>query len=305
MLKGVLAAGTAFTLWGVFPAYLRLMQQVPPLEILSHRVTWSVALLLVLLALRRQWEWVAMVRARPRIALSFVASAAMLGTNWVVYIWAVNAGHVIDASLGYFITPLFNVLFGIALGERLRPVQWLSVLLAAGGVIWLTASAGQLPWIGLVIAITFSLYGVIRKTAALGALEGLSVETLVMLPAAAAFLLLPDSGSSHAFGTTTSITLLLLSAGPVTAIPLLLFAYGARRIPLSIVGLLQYIGPSLQLMLGVWLYGEPFGGARLLGFALIWAGLLIYSAEGLWRSAGMLNRKRNEKSPGKHRAMSE
>ncbi len=298
MLKGVLAAGTAFTLWGVFPAYLRLMQQVPPLEILSHRVTWSVVLLLALLALRRQWQWVASVRARPRIALSFVASAAMLGTNWVVYIWAVNAGHVIDASLGYFITPLFNVLFGIALGERLRPVQWLSVLLAAGGVLWLTVSAGQLPWIGLVIAVTFSLYGVIRKTAALGALEGLSVETLVMLPAASAFLLLPDSGSSHAFGTTASITLLLLSAGPVTAIPLLLFAYGARRIPLSVVGLLQYIGPTLQLMLGVWLYGEPFGGARLLGFALIWAGLLIYSAEGLLRSTGMLGQARKTPSPG-------
>lgn len=286
MLKGIAAAGTAFTLWGVFPAYLRLMQQVPPLEILSHRVLWSVAFLLAILGIRRQWDWLAAVRARPRITLSFVASAAMLGTNWVVYIWAVNAGHVIDASLGYFITPLFNVLFGIALGERLRPVQWLSVLLAAGGVLWLTVSAGELPWIGLVIAVTFSLYGVIRKTASLGALEGLSVETLVMLPAATAFLLLPGSGSSHAFGTEPTITALLLSAGPVTAVPLLLFAYGARRIPLSVVGLLQYIGPSIQLMLGVWLYGEPFGGARLLGFGLIWAGLALYSGEGLWRHLG-------------------
>ncbi len=283
MLKGVAAAGAAFTLWGVFPAYLRLMQQVPPLEILSHRVLWSVAFLLVVLGARRQWDWLAEVRARPRIALSFVASAAMLGTNWVVYIWSVNAGHVIDASLGYFITPLFNVLFGMALGERLRPVQWLSVLLAAGGVLWLTVSAGELPWIGLVIAITFSLYGVIRKTATLGALEGLSVETLVMLPLAAGFLLLPGSGSSHAFGAELGITALLLSAGPVTAVPLLLFAYGARRIPLSVVGLLQYIGPSIQLMLGVWLYGEPFGGARMLGFALIWTGLALYSVEGLWR----------------------
>lgn len=283
MLKGIAAAGTAFTLWGVFPAYLRLMQQVPPLEILSHRVLWSVAFLMAVLGLRRQWDWLAAVRARPRIVLSFVASAAMLGTNWVVYIWAVNAGHVIDASLGYFITPLFNVLFGIALGERLRAVQWLSVGLAAGGVAWLTVSAGELPWIGLVIAITFSLYGVIRKTASLGALEGLSVETLVMLPAAAAFLLVPGSGSSHAFGTEAHITALLLSAGPVTAVPLLLFAYGARRIPLSVVGLLQYIGPSIQLMLGVWLYGEPFGGARALGFALIWAGLAVYSGESVWR----------------------
>ncbi len=283
MLRGIIAAATAFTLWGVFPIYLRLMQQVPPLEILSHRVLWSVVLLLAVLGIRRQWDWLAVVRARPRIALYFVASAAMLGTNWIVYIWSVNAGHVIDASLGYFITPLFNVLFGIGLGERLRRIQWLSVLLAAGGVVWLTVSAGGLPWIGLVIGITFSLYGVIRKTASLGALEGLSVETLIMLPVATAFLLLPGSGSSHAFGTEMQITALLLSAGPVTAVPLLLFAYGARRIPLSVVGLLQYIGPSIQLMLGVWLYGEPFGGARMLGFALIWAGLALYSAEALWR----------------------
>ncbi len=284
MLRGALAAGAAFTLWGMFPAYLRLMQQVPPLEILSHRVLWSTVLLLTLLGLRRQWGWIAAIRTRPKIALSFIASAAMLGTNWVVYIWAVNDGHVIDASLGYFITPLFNVLFGIALGERLRPVQWLSVGLAAAGVLWLTLSAGKLPWIGLVIGITFALYGVIRKTASLGALEGLSVETLVMLPAAAAFLLVPGSGSSQAFGSETPITLLLMSAGPATAIPLLLFSYGARLIPLSLVGLLQYIGPSLQLMLGVFLYAEPFGGAKLLGFVLIWSGLVLYSAEGLLRS---------------------
>ena len=284
MLKGALAAGAAFTLWGVFPLYLRLMQQVPPPEILSHRVLWSTVLLLSLLGLRRQWGWVAVIRSRPRIALSFVASAAMLGTNWVVYIWAVNGGHVIDASLGYFITPLFNVLFGVLLGERLRTLQWLSVALAAGGVLWLAVSAGQLPWIGLVIGITFALYGVIRKTASLGALEGLSVETLVMLPLAAAFLLAPGSGSSQAWGSEPAITLLLLSAGPATAIPLLLFAYGARRIPLSLVGLLQYIGPSMQLMLGVFLYGEPFGGDKLLGFALIWSGLALYSTEGLARA---------------------
>ena len=280
----MLAAGTAFTLWGVFPVYLRLMKQVPALEILSHRVLWSVVFLLAILGLRRQWGWIASIRAKPRITLAFVASATMLGLNWVVYIWSVNHDHVIDASLGYFITPLFNVMFGIALGERLRTLQWVSVALAACGVLWLTVSAGQLPWIGLVIASTFSLYGVIRKTAALGALEGLSIETLVLLPAAGAFLLLPDTGSSHAFGSEAQITLLLMSAGPVTAIPLLMFAYGARRIPLSVVGLLQYIGPSIQLLLGVWLYAEAFGSTKLLGFALIWSGLALFSAEALLRS---------------------
>jgi chloramphenicol-sensitive protein RarD len=283
MLRGILAAGTAFTLWGVFPLYLRLMKQVPSLEILSHRVLWSVVLLMGLLTIRRQWDWLASVRARPRIALTFVASALMLATNWVVYIWSVNHDHIIDASLGYFITPLFNVLFGIGLGERLRLTQWLAVALAACGVVWLTVSAGQLPWIGLVIAVTFSLYGLLRKTAALGALEGLSIETLVLLPAASLFLLLPNAGSSHAFGSDVTLTLLLISAGPVTAIPLLMFAYGARRIPLSLMGLLQYIGPSIQLLLGVWMYHEPFTDDKLICFALIWLGLALYSGEALLR----------------------
>ncbi len=285
MLPGVISAGLAFTLWGIFPIYLKLLHSVPPLEILSHRVVWSVVFLSLVLLWRRQWGWVASVRANPRIALTFIASAAALGANWVIYIWAINADRVIDASLGYFITPLFNVLFGRLLGERLHSVQWLCVALAACGVGWLTFSAGHLPWIGLLLGISFGSYGLLRKTAPLGALEGLAVETLVMLPAACAFLLVPGSGSSHAF-TSDSLTLslLLVAAGPVTAIPLLLFAFGARRIPLSIVGLLQYIGPSIQLLLGIWLYHEPFGNEKLTGFALIWGALALFSADGLWRA---------------------
>lgn len=284
MLRGALAAGTAFTLWGLFPAYFRLMKQVPPLEILSHRVLWSVAFLMTIVAARRQWGWVSSIRATPRIAVAFVGSAVMLSANWVVYIWAVTHEHVVDASLGYFITPLFNVLFGILLGERLRMAQWLAIALAASGVLWLTMSTGQLPWIGLVIGITFSLYGLIRKVASLGALEGLTLETVVLLPAAVIFLLLPEGGSSHAFGTATTTTLLLMSAGPVTAVPLLMFAYGARRIPLSVVGLLQYIVPIMQLLLGVWLFDEAFGINRQVAFALIVSALLLYSMEIWWVS---------------------
>lgn len=285
MLLGILSAGSAFMLWGIFPLYLKLLKSVPSLEILSHRVVWSAIFLGLILASRRQWDWIQNIRARPRIALAFVTSAVMLGANWVIYIWAVNADRIIDASLGYFIAPLFNVLFGVLLGERLQPIQWAAITIAGCGVAWLTLSTGQLPWIGLVLAITFSLYGLIRKTASLGALEGLSVETLVMLPLAALFLLLPNSGSSHAFASGSgSLTLMLMAAGPVTAIPLLLFAFGARRIPLSAIGLLQYIGPSIQLMLGVWLYHEPFGSHRQIGFALIWTALALYSLEALWRA---------------------
>ncbi len=283
MLRGILAAGAAFTMWGVFPVFLRLMQAVPPLEILAHRVLWSVIFLLGLLGLRRQWTWIDAIRQRPRVALAFAASAAMLFTNWVVFIWAVNDDHIVDASLGYFITPLFNVLLGLTLGERLRSLQWASIALAACGVAWLTISAGHLPWIGLVIAVTFAVYGLIRKTASLGPLEGLTVETLAMLPLSAAFLLIPGSGSSHAWGESLSLTLLLMAAGPVTAIPLLLFAAGARRIPLSIIGLLQYIGPSIQMAIGVWVYGEVFSTDRMIGFGCIWGALALYSAESLWR----------------------
>lgn len=283
MLRGILAAGSAFTIWGLFPVFLRLMQAVPPLEILAHRVLWSVIFLLGLLGLRRQWTWIDAIRQRPRVALAFAASAAMLFTNWVVFIWAVNDDHIVDASLGYFITPLFNVLLGLTLGERLRTLQWASIALATCGVAWLTVSAGHLPWIGLVIAVTFAVYGLIRKTASLGPLEGLTVETLAMLPLSVAFLLIPGSGSSHAWGESLSLTLLLMAAGPVTAIPLLLFAAGARRIPLSIIGLLQYIGPSIQMVIGVWVYGEVFSTDRMIGFGCIWGALALYSVESLWR----------------------
>jgi len=285
MLAGVLSAGCAFLMWGVFPLYLKTLKAIPPLEILSHRVFWSFIMLALILTLRHQWGWITSIKKNPRITAAFIASASMLAINWVVYIWSINHDRIVDASLGYFIAPLFNVLFGVMLGERLRLWQWISVGLAATGVTWLTISAGQLPWIGLTLAFTFGLYGLLRKTASLGALEGLTLETLVMLPLSALFLLLPESGSSHAFinaGINTS--LLLIAAGPVTAIPLLLFAYGARRIPLSLVGILQYIGPTIQLLLGIYLYNEAFSSTKLIGYGLIWCALGLYSIESLWQA---------------------
>ena len=242
---------------------------------------------MLLLALRRL-QWLAELRRQPRVLLWFAASSILVAANWFVYIWAVNAGRVVDASLGYFINPLVNVLIGAAfLHERLRPAQWAAVGVAAVGVAWLTWQAGALPWIGLVLALTFAVYGLLRKTAALGAVEGLALETLLLAPLAAAYLLWLAHGGHSGFADGDAATrLLLLAAGPVTAVPLLLFAAGARRIPFSTLGLLQYLGPSLQLLIGVWLYREPFA-YRAPGYVLIWIALAVFSIEGLlqgWRS---------------------
>lgn len=286
MNAGIIYASLAYVIWGMFPMYFKAMQDIPPVQILMHRVVWSLVFLVIVLACRRQWAWLSDVRRRPKVLAGFVASATLLSINWLCYIWAVNHGRVVDASLGYFINPLVNVLLGfLLLGERMRMVQWTAVGIAAGGVAWLTWQTGSLPWIGLTLALTFGTYGLLRKTAALGALEGLSLETFVLFPVAFVYLAWLTLQGGNAFLTTTGSTRwLLVAAGPITAIPLLMFAAGARRIPLSLLGLLQYIGPSLQLMLGVWLYHEPFGSARLIGFALIWAGLALYSLESLWQT---------------------
>lgn len=256
------------------------------MEILLHRMVWSLVFVAIVLAVRKQWAWLGSVMRQPKVLAGFAASALLLSCNWFIYIWAVNNGHVVESSLGYFINPLFNVLLGmLILRERLRPVQWTAVGIAACGVAWLTWHGGALPWIALLLATTFALYGLLRKTAALGALEGLALETLLLFPLAFGYLvMLSMEGQNHFMAASTSSQLLLAAAGPITAIPLLLFASGARRIPLSLLGLLQYIGPTLQLLLGVWLYHEPFGGARLAGFALIWSALAIYTAEGLWKN---------------------
>jgi chloramphenicol-sensitive protein RarD len=287
MRAGVLYAAAAYAIWGLFPLYFKALLGVPASEILMHRIAWSLVFLTLVLAWRRQWSWIRDVAKRPKVLAGFTASAVLLSVNWLIYIWAVNSDRVVDASLGYFINPLVNVLLGfLILRERLRSVQRLAIAIAAAGVGWLTWAGGQLPWIGLALAITFGTYGLLRKTAALGALEGLSLETMILFPLALGYLLwLTIAGHNSFPGAPLSTQLLLMAAGPITAIPLLMFAAGARRIPLSLLGLLQYIGPSLQLLIGVWIYHEPFGGARLFGFALIWGALALYTAESLWRAS--------------------
>lgn len=283
MRKGILYATASYTVWGLFPMYFKALQSIPPIEILLHRMLWALVFLFMVLAWRKQWSWIPQVLRQPKLLAGFTASASLLSINWFIYIWAINNERVIDASLGYFITPLVSVLLGyVLLHERLRYAQWLAVALASSGVLWLTWQAGHPPWIGLCLAFTFGTYGLLRKTAALGPLEGLSLETLLLFPFALAYLAWLTLQAQTAFPTSpASLQWLLIAAGPITAIPLLLFAAGARRIPMATLGLLQYIAPSLQLLLGVWLYQESFSQERLLGFIAIWTALLIYSAEGL------------------------
>ena len=286
MRSGILSATLAFLCWGLFPLYFHAIGEVPPLEILMHRVLWSLAFLLLVLAVRRQWKWLQQAR-QPRVLGSFLASAFLLSANWLAYIWAVKNDHVIEASLGYFINPLVNIMFGyVILKERLRPAQWGAIALAALGVAWLTWQSGSVPWIALFLAATFGGYGLLRKTAALGALEGLSFETMLLFPIAAAYIGWLSYTGDNAFINAPSDTtrLLLILAGPITAIPLLLFASGARQIPLSILGLLQYLSPTIQFLLGVWLFHEAFSADRLVGFVLIWSALALFGGEGLWRS---------------------
>ncbi|GGX83995.1 EamA family transporter RarD [Massilia dura] len=280
---GVLNATTAFLLWGLFPLYFHAIGEVPPVEILAHRMVWSLLFLCIVLTVRRQWKWLPDVLRKPKVVATFAASALLLSANWFIYIWAVNNGHVIDASLGYFITPLFNVLLGLfVLKERLRGGQWIAIGVAAAGVAWLTWQAGTLPWIALVLAATFGAYGLLRKTAALAALEGLSFETLLLFPLAAGYVVWLTVHGANTFVNTPSDTTraLLVAAGPITAIPLLLFAAGARKIPLSVLGMLQYIAPTIQMVLGLVVFHETFTSARLAGFIVIWSALALYVAEG-------------------------
>jgi len=278
---GIIYALIAYGIWGVLPLYLKALHGVPPVQVVAHRIVWAALLLVVVVTVTRKRDFIAQLRQRPRIIWTFMASSLALSVNWLVYIWAVGQGRVVDASLGYFINPLFSVVLAVVvLKERLRPAQWAAVALAFAGVLWLALLVGQLPWIGLTLAASFGLYGLLRKTASIDALGGLTLETLLLLPVAALYLL-SLSAQGHGAWSMANVSLrsLLVAAGPITALPLLCFAAGARRIPLSLVGILQYLGPTLQLALGVFVFHERLPTAKLAGFALIWLGLVLYALE--------------------------
>lgn len=284
MPSGPITAAIAYILWGLFPLYIKQLADVPALEIVLHRSTWSLVFVFGLLVLLRRFGWILPVLRQRRTLALFALSALLLACNWLLYVWAVNTGRVLDASLGYFINPLVNVVLGYAvLHERPRPVQWAAVALAASGVVWLAVGAGHLPWVSVVLAGSFGLYGLLRKTASLGAVEGLALETAMLAPLAIGGLVWLAWQGQGVFGQGELHTdMWLLAAGPLTAVPLLLFASGARRVSMATLGLMQYLSPSIQFLLGLFLYQEPFSTGRGVGFGLIWLALAIYSAES-WR----------------------
>ena len=281
--QGILLAIGAYTMWGIAPIYFKSLSEVSPLEILSHRVVWSFFLLAFLLHLGRSWRNVRdTLTSKPKMTY-LVATSLLVGANWLIFIWAVNANHMLDASLGYYINPLINVVLGmIFLGERLRKLQWFAVGLAAIGVLIQIVAFGSIPVVAIALAFSFGFYGLLRKKVSLEAQTGLFIETLVMLPAAAIYLLfIADSATSDLAANSMTLNLLLIAAGIVTTLPLLCFTGAATRLKLSTLGFFQYIGPSLMFLLAVLIYGEAFTTDKAITFAFIWGALVIFSFDGL------------------------
>lgn len=281
--KGILFGIATYGFWGIVAIYFKLLVGVTPLEILAHRIVWSVVVLVAIITILRRWPTFALVaRNRNSIQLLMV-STVLIAVNWFVFIWAVTHNHLVEASLGYFINPLVSVLLGfIVLHEHLRTIEWLSIGLAAMAVTWLATGAGTFPWISLSVAFSFGFYGLVRKIAAVPPLEGLTIETAMLMPVAGGYLLYRAAMGTLMFAHTShSLDLLLIAAGPITAIPLLWFAAAVQRLRLATVGLLQYITPTIQFCLAVAVYHEPFGSRKLVAFALIWCAVAMYTVANL------------------------
>jgi chloramphenicol-sensitive protein RarD len=293
--KGVWLAIGAYAIWGLFPLYWRTLESIPAVQLVAHRIVWSFALLALVLTVARQWRTFRAAAAHWRIIRIYFMAGVLLSVNWGVYVWAVNAGFVVESSLGYFINPLVSVLLGVViLRERLRRGQWIAVGLAAAGVLYLTVLYGAPPWIALILAFSFGLYGLVKKTAPLGALHGLSLETGLLFAPMLLYLIVSEANGQGAFLHSVGVTtLLVVGTGLVTVVPLLMFASAVRQIPLSLVGILQYIAPTLQFLIGVAIFQEPFAPAQLMGFGLVWLALLIFTSESLWtrRQAALIDKR--------------
>lgn len=278
---GIFYALVTYLLWGVFPIYWQQLHDVAAIQVIGHRIIWSFLMLFATLFFTRQWSKFRL-RLNAEIVKAHGMAALLLGINWLTYVWAVTHGYIVESSLGYFINPLLSVLLGVIfLGERLRPTQWISIGLAATGVFYLTMIYGRLPWIALLLAFTFGIYGLLKKKSRLGSLYGLTLETAIMAAPALAYLIYIAAQGEGVFLQVDSTTdMLLIGAGAVTAIPLLLFAKAAQRIPLTMIGLMQYIAPTIQFLIGVLLYKEAFSSSQAVGFAIIWLALIFFWAEG-------------------------
>jgi chloramphenicol-sensitive protein RarD len=284
MRQGLLAAAVAYLIWGLFPIYWKLLLAVDAPQIMAHRIVWCLLFVSLWLGARQGWSWVR--EMSPRLLAMLGTSAVLISINWLIYIWAVNSGHIVETSLGYFINPLVSVLMGVLiLRERLTPGQWLSVAIATCGVLWLTFQLDRLPWIALTLAFSFGGYGLVRKLAVVPSVQGLAVESGLLFLPALGYLLWAEYSGTGAFGHfSLRMDALLIIAGLITALPLILFAIGARSVPLSTIGILQYLAPTLQLGVGVFLFNEPFSRVQAIGFGCIWFALGIYAVDGLWRA---------------------
>jgi chloramphenicol-sensitive protein RarD len=280
--KGAWYVATAYTLWGFFPIYWKALAGLSPLQLICHRIVWSLLVLAVIIARAKEWHVLWQAVQTPRVLAVYTVAGLAIAANWLMFVWAVSINEIVQISLGYFINPLLSVVLGMLMfHERLRRAQWVSVALAAAGVLYLTIALQSLPWIALSLAATFGTYGLMKKLAPLGPVHGLSLETGILFVPAAMYLMFEELAGRGAFmhSGTLRDTLMLL-AGPVTLVPLLLFAAGVRRIPLSLVGMIQYVNPTLQISIGVLLYREPFTRVQLVGFGLVWCALALFAVEG-------------------------
>lgn len=283
MNRGMWMAVGAYSIWGVFPVYWKWLSHVSALQLFGHRIVWSCLILLAFVLMTRQAQTFRQVAFNARVLRFYLLAAILIGVNWFLYVWAVNAGFVVESSLGYFINPLVSVSLGMILfRERLRPVQWAPVTLATLGVVYLTVTYGSPPWIALSLAFTFGFYGLVKKIAPLNSFYGLLLETGILFVPALAWLMYVETTGQGAFGHLgATADFLMAGTGIVTTVPMLLFAGAARRIPLSMIGILQYIAPTLQFLLGVLVFGEPFSSTQFIGFGLVWIALIIFAVEGV------------------------